>query len=185
MNSANPPRYRPDLALPPYAYLSGHFPHPIRDPAGHAYGRPHEPATWDETRWQDSASYLAAVDLFNHGYSWEAHETWEGLWLSVGRSGTAAQFFLGLIKLAAAGVKIREQRPDGVRRHAARALAHFQQVIDALAERGLPPEYGGLSLTQLQSWASDLERDPPRFDMPPETPVVIVFPFVLRLSGLA
>ena len=31
-------RYAPDIPLPPYAYLPGRDPHPIRDPKGHMHG---------------------------------------------------------------------------------------------------------------------------------------------------
>ena len=32
-----PPRWLPQKSLPPYAYLPGKNPHPVRDPAGHSY----------------------------------------------------------------------------------------------------------------------------------------------------
>jgi predicted metal-dependent hydrolase len=117
----SPPRYttRP---LPPYAYVPGQKPHPIRDPAGHSFGRPGESAVpLDESTWQHNASWLWAIDLFNHGYYWEAHEAWESLWHAAGRRGETADLLKGLIKLAAAGVKAREGRPPGVRLHATRA----------------------------------------------------------------
>ena len=44
---------------------------------------------------------------------WEAHEAWEELWHACGRMGPTADFLRGLIKLAAAGVKVREGRPRG------------------------------------------------------------------------
>jgi hypothetical protein len=31
------PRWLPQKRLPPYAYLPGKNPHPVRDPAGHSY----------------------------------------------------------------------------------------------------------------------------------------------------
>nr|WP_244447982.1 DUF309 domain-containing protein [Neorhizobium vignae] len=47
-------------------------------------------------------------DLFNHGYYWEAHEAWEGLWQAAKRGSQLRAFLKGLILLSAAGVKIRE-----------------------------------------------------------------------------
>ena len=45
------------------------------------------------------------LDLFNHGYYWEAHEAWEGLWQVADRDGPLRMLFKGLIMLSAAGVK--------------------------------------------------------------------------------
>ncbi len=119
--SPNPPRYtsRPP---PPYSYVPGQHPHPIRDPAGHSFGQHPDPALpLNESSWKSNDAWLWATDLFNQGFYWEAHEAWEGLWHAAGRRGHVAGFLKGLIKLAAAGVKAREGRPVGVRRHAARA----------------------------------------------------------------
>jgi uncharacterized protein len=117
-----PPRYttRP---LPPYSYVPGRFPHPQSDPAGHSFGT-HEGAadSLDEAQWPSNPAWLWAIDLFNHGYYWEAHEAWEGLWHAANRRGPTADLLKGLIKLAAAGVKAREGRAAGVRLHAARAV---------------------------------------------------------------
>src|SRR5512147_3198710 len=92
----DPPRLAPEFALPPYSYVTGQFPHPTRDPAGHSFGHtPPEPAPLDPNNWQASRDYLFGCDLFNHGYYWEAHEVWEGLWKACGRSGTTADFLKG------------------------------------------------------------------------------------------
>ena len=111
-----PPRYAPQRALPPYSYVPGKFPHPLSDPAGHSYAHAAAPQA-------DEFAY--AVDLFNHGYYWEAHEAWESLWHAAGRSGPRADGLKGLIKLAAAGVKAREGNVRGVTRHARRAQELF------------------------------------------------------------
>ncbi len=71
---------------------------------------------------------MHAIDLFNHGFYWEAHEAWEALWHAAGRKGAAADFLKGLIKLAAAGVKAREGRAAGVRQHAQRAEELFTHM---------------------------------------------------------
>ncbi len=124
-----PPRYVPELPFPPYTYTPGVAPHPVSDPAGHAFGKEHQrPTAIEPTRWRESREFLFAVDLFNYGYYWEAHEVWESLWLSAGRSGLVADFLKGLIKLAAAGVKLREGRAVGVQRHTDRARQLFQGV---------------------------------------------------------
>src|SRR5689334_6221512 len=119
MSSNSVPRYCPHRPLPPYSYVPGLAPHPTTDPRGHSYGH-HEPppAALAESSYHDNANYRYGIDLFNHGFYWEAHEAWESLWHVAGRSGPTADFLKGLIKLAAAGVKLREGRAAGVRQHA-------------------------------------------------------------------
>jgi hypothetical protein len=165
----------PDAPLPPYSYVTGRFPHPTRDPGGHSFGHaPEMPPPIDPARWSHSRDYLWACDLFNHGYYWEAHEAWEGLWHASRRQGTTADFLKGLIKLAAAGVKSREGRSGGVRRHAARAGQLFQRVRDQI-ERS---QYLGLDVDWLIDIASHVEQTPPT---PSSTglPVELVFDFHL------
>src|SRR3954462_11438154 len=123
------PRYCPERPLPPYSYVPGLNPHPISDPLGHSFGV-QEPAAepLEESSFRSNAMYLYAIDLFNHGFYWEAHEAWEALWHAAGRTGATADFLKGLIKLAAAGVKAREGRAAGVRQHAERAGELFRGV---------------------------------------------------------
>ncbi len=150
-------RLVPEAPLPPYSYVSGRFPHPIRDPAGHSYGHSLREATpLDPAYWQLSREYLLGCDLFNHGYYWEAHETWEGVWNACGRRGVEADFLKGLIKLAAAGVKVREGRPEGVARHGSRAGTLFRGVR-AIVGSG---RYMGLDLDTLIGLADRLTRRP-------------------------
>lgn len=127
-----PARWLPEEPLPPYAYLPRQAPHPTRDTAGHSFGRAVpllEPP--DPPRWRECAAYLRGVDLFNHGYYWEAHEAWEALWHACGRTGTTADFLRALIRLAAAGFKLREGRPTGAVRHATAASALLRAVASA------------------------------------------------------
>jgi predicted metal-dependent hydrolase len=156
--STVPTRYASELPLPPYSYVSGKFPHPESDSNGHGHHRnlPHE-TVFDATNWRQSRLYLHAIDLFNHGYYWEAHETWESLWHLAGRRGTTADFLKGLIKLAAAGVKAREGRAEGVRRHAARAAELFANVKAV----GNQANFCGLGLDNLLDFAQALQANPP------------------------
>ncbi len=100
-------------------------PHPIRSADGHSFGVEVSVSDFDPDHWADCEEYLFGLDLFNAGFYWEAHEAWEAVWISVGRSGLIADFLKGLIKLAAAGVKAREGNANGVERHAARAAQLF------------------------------------------------------------
>jgi uncharacterized protein len=147
------PRYCPKRELPPYSYVTGLFPHPTRDERGHSFGRHEPPASpLDEASFRDNETYLLALDLFNHGYYWEAHEAWESLWHACGRHGGTADLLKGLIKLAAAGVKAREGRPAGVRQHAERAANLFAGVGNRVTAFGLP-------LAELHEVATAITRE--------------------------
>lgn len=171
-------RYAPDLPFPPYSYVTGRFPHPIGDPRGHSFGhRPAAAVRPTSAQWRDSKAYCFAVDLFNHGYYWESHEVWESLWHASGRRGTQADFLKALIKLAAAGVKAREGRPEGWRRHLQRAYELLAQTRQQAGSAS--PRYFGLELAELMA-AVVRARDagaPP--DAAAEDAVRAVFPFQL------
>jgi uncharacterized protein len=174
--------------LPPYTHIPGETPHPLRDPAGHSYREPEAadactapplpaPLTWADLPAHPEFQW--AVQLFNGGYYWESHEAWESLWHAAGRSGDIADFLKGLIKLAAAGVKLREHNVAGVERHALRAGALFREVQRGVtsgeascAERSLP---------ELIEIAAELVNDPPslpedRTGRPVEVLPHLVFP---------
>lgn len=175
----NLPRYAPQFPLPPYSYVPGLFPHPVSDPRGHMAGQMPEAITLQPGEdWQAHPVYLAAIDLFNHGYYWEAHEAWEGLWHALGRKDADADFLKGLIKLAAAGVKAREGNESGVQRHALRAAELFRIVRDQRDD----DRCGGLSLAWLIAQASETAaRAPELINTSPE-PVLRVLGFGLALA---
>ena len=160
-------RLLPDLAFPPFAYVPGRR---ARPPAGHVAV---QTSGWETFRW--------GVDLFNHGYYWEAHEAWERLW-TASRAGSLRRLLLkGLILLSAAGVKARQDNPAGVRRHAARAGATFRRLA------GSPPQkieaILGLSLPLLIAFAQEAEgagSDRRRADFGSTR---VVFDFVLTLRS--
>ena len=108
------------------------------------------PAAPDPGRWRDCDGYLYGIDLFNHGYYWEAHEAWEALWQACERKGRTAAFLQGLIALAAAGFKAREGIEAGVRRHAERAAGFFMDIAADNRQVGsLGTPYMGLDLGEL------------------------------------
>ncbi len=154
-NDERAPRPAPGADWPPYAFVPGRgLPHPVRDPAGHLFGVEPAPERLDPTHWAACHGYLRGVDLFNHGYYWEAHEAWEGVWRGHRREETPALFLQGLIKLAAAGVKVREGVPAGVVSLADEAQAHLREV---LARGDAGPVYCGLRLADLASAAEGLK----------------------------
>lgn len=162
------------FTFPPYSYVpGGRWPHPTAAPAGHSSGRVQAPAEpIREDRWEDSEAYLRGIALFNAGYYWEAHESWELLWHAHGRRGPVADILQGLIKLAAAGVKVREERPGGVRTHAGRAALLFEKSRRAGRRFQL-----GLDLVLLAQRARAVAEAPPAGAGQPDAPVHIVFDF--------
>ncbi|MBW6424896.1 DUF309 domain-containing protein [Rhizobium sp. XQZ8] len=142
------PRLVPDRAFPAYAYLPGRHPHPVRDPAGHSY----QIQPVHVVARVGSEEFSWGADLFNHGYYWEAHEAWEGLWQVADKSSEIRSLLKGLILLSAAGVKIREGKRPAAGRHAGRAAVLFRclgKVQQDDFERGL-----GLRLKMLADYAA-------------------------------
>ena len=212
-----PPRYAPANLLPPYAYVPGHeLPHPATDPRGHSYSAAHDqprgalntpalPAHLPPdpaSRRQTVAALLAAdplwphaLDLFNGGWYWEAHEAWESIWHALGRTTPEARFIQGLIHLAAAAVKIREGKPTGVARHTQRARellggsraapvggalpepsgGHGESPDDAAATLGLSPD-------SLAAVVAELDAYTPECWHTSRAPVVRVVASELRLA---
>ena len=117
--STDLPRYS-HRAFPPYAYVpGGAHPHPTRDPDGHSHDREETPIEdFDPDRWLECEPYLFGVDLFNHGYWWEAHEALEAVWIAAGRQSAAGQFVQGLILIAVAQLKRFQGFEDVARRMA-------------------------------------------------------------------
>jgi hypothetical protein len=177
-----PPRYAPDIHFPPYTYVPGQAPHPVTDPRGHAYGLEQPPpAALDPGDWRACREYLYGIDLFNHGYYWEAHETWERLWIAAGRTGLLADFLKGLIKLAAAGVKSREGNPEGVRRHLARARTLLRGICRDLTAGECV--FCGLNVERLLQSCDGLPSCPAVDDARFGGAPVRALPVVLRLEA--
>ena len=154
--SISRPRLLPERSFPAYAYLPGRQPHPVRDPAGHSYHHV-EPTTAAAKASLDSDAFLWGLDLFNHGYYWEAHEAWEGLWQIADRGSPLRMLLKGLILLSAAGVKIRERKHAAAMRHAGRGAALLRQLTNVphhTFERAL-----GMSPATLAEHAEATARD--------------------------
>ncbi len=82
------------------------------------------------------ANWVRGVQDFNQANYWEAHESWEAIWLTV--VGDAKHFYAGLILLAAALHKARNMNnPRGGRRNYAKALAHLAHIEDNAIYHGI------------------------------------------------
>ncbi len=198
MPAQPPPRYAPTLELPPSSYVPGHdLPHPVNDPAGHLYAQARQahgpvlspdvllslPAEPHSRRRALAATlaadpqWLFALDLFNEGFYWESHEAWESFWNALGRTTPEAQFVQGLIHLAAAGVKIREGKPQGVSRHTKRARELLGDLTAANPGGAL-----GLAPESVSAVLAELEKSTPECWHTSRTPVVRVLDAPLRLA---
>lgn len=117
-----PPRYTARV-FPAYRFVPGKTPHPVRDPEGHSYNKsaPQLPP-FAADQWQACEEYLYGIDLFNHGYWWEAHEALEAVWVAAGRQTETGLFIQGLIQIAVAQLK---------------RLQGFDDVAHRMAQDGL------------------------------------------------
>ncbi len=61
--------------------------------------------SFDPDNWHSCQEYLYGIDLFNHGYWWEAHEALEAVWVAAGRRTNTGLFVQGLIQVAVAHLK--------------------------------------------------------------------------------
>ncbi len=169
-------RLLPERDFPPYGYVPGHWPHPENDPEGHSYNGEEEiTQPLNPERWWDCPDFLYGMDLFNYGYYWEAHESWEQLWHAAGRSGITADFLRALIKLAAAGVKVRQGNDRGLKRHAENAVQEFSD----LSERLDGDRLAGFLITELRSYAEDILKNGVSTRVEPGAEPEAVFSFVL------
>ncbi|MDX1648538.1 MAG: DUF309 domain-containing protein, partial [Myxococcota bacterium] len=101
-----PPPRRSAGPLPPYRYLPGRAPHPVRDPRGHARGaREPDLADLDPGRIDRAEAFRRGADLFDAAFWWEAHEAWEAVWVALGRRGPQADALRGLVQVAAGCLK--------------------------------------------------------------------------------
>lgn len=159
-----PPRYTARI-FPAYRFVPGKTPHPVRDPEGHSYHKsaPQLPP-FAADQWQACEEYLYGIDLFNHGYWWEAHEALEAVWVAAGRQTETGLFIQGLIQIAVAHLKRLQGFNDVARRMAQDGLDKMKPIhgvlmgidVDALrhevraygADSRRPPVVIGLTLNE-------------------------------------
>ena len=127
---SNIPRYT-DRVLPEYRHLPFQNPHPFLDEDGHSYGEKLlSPDSFSAEDWQNCEDYLYSIDLFNHGFWWEAHERLKYVSIGAGRESEAGQFIQGLIQVAAALLKHFMQEDEGAVTLAELAIGNLQGVTD-------------------------------------------------------
>lgn len=121
-------RLCPQRPFPPYAFLPGKNPHPLKE-GGHSFsqGEP-ELNRINENSPYESEDFLFSLDLFNHGFYWETHMYLEALWNAHNRQGNASHLFLAIIKLSAAGIKWKLAQTSAAEGHLKRALEHLDHI---------------------------------------------------------
>lgn len=155
-------RYAPHRPLPEAAYIPGRDPRPATTDEPAAPARlPHE--------FMLSDHYLWGIDLYNGGFAWEAHESWEAQWQQT-ETGPHKQLLQGLIQCAAAAVKVEQHNAAGLRSVSERALAHLDAAespsmgldVDSFAERfgqwvaGEPDDLSAMPRIELRLRSRDL-----------------------------
>lgn len=114
------------------------MPHPRRNPRGHSYRQPEPKAqAFPSEDWQKSQDYLYGVDLYNFGYWWECHETFEALWHAVGHKTEQGNFFQALIQIAAANLKRSQGQMKAAEKLWQAGLARLERI---------PPVYMGVNV---------------------------------------
>jgi len=122
-----------NLPLPRVAFLPGRTARPAR------FECTLDEAALAPERWRENTAWLFGVDLYNHGFAWEAHEVWEPLWLRA--SDPRHKLFVqALIQCAASALKRALGEPSSSKRLAERACLKF-----AALESELPAGYMGLA----------------------------------------
>ena len=151
------PRYT-DHPFPSYAFVPGEHPHPTRDPRGHSYSTEPEPPVPSVAPedWRESPDYLYGADCYNHGYLWEAHEAWEGLWHVSKHDPVQAEFIQGLIQCAAGCLKITMKQPRGVTKLTEQGIGRLLGVV-----RIVGPEYMGVDIPEFTNAITEFVASSP------------------------
>jgi hypothetical protein len=147
------PRYC-QVPFPPYRFLPGRHPHPTAHSDGHSYHPPDDPPAAVKYKhpdqWRESEDYLYGCDLYNHGYWWEAHEAWEGLWQLTDKGGSQGQFLQGLIQVAACHLQLQQRHLRGVTRLRSSSVGHIERALARIDEE----QFMGLAVA---SWVEEVQ----------------------------
>ncbi len=117
--------------FPAYRFIPGENPHPLKE-GGHMFlsGEPKV----EKIIISDKTShihFLYSLDLFNHGFYWESHCWLEAIWNAHERTGDIALLSQGIIKLAAAAIKIKMNQKKVSLDHLNRAYELFSQIKES------------------------------------------------------
>ncbi len=143
-----------DVPFAPYRFVPGRHPHPTAHPEGHSYLPPGEsepPVPFvPPERWWESEAYLEGVDCYNHGFWWEAHEAWEGLWHVVPNPSSQRSFLQGAIQVSALHLQAFLGKRNGIIRLHDSSRRHFANVD--------VPDDGAFMGVALVDWLTEVDR---------------------------
>lgn len=128
-------RLAPSFKFPPYAFVPGKYPHP-NQPGGHSHQQKKDEIQLQGKSPLQTNEFLHAIDLINFGYFWESHEVLEALWNACNRAEPYNSFLKGLIKIAAAGVKLNTDSQSAAQGHFHRSCEHFDEAFSDCKELG-------------------------------------------------
>lgn len=161
------PRYCPECAFPARRYLPGRGPHPSTQP-----DLCRDLPKWDgtETTLHSNLRYRLGIDLYNHGYYWEAHETWEELWRQAAQGTVAHCFLQGLIQCASAALKASMSQPAACRSLAEKGLTKLNKVLESRESRYLGVDVRRFA-SEFRAYGDLASRhsDPPRLLLEPHS----------------
>ncbi len=112
------------------------------------------PAVVDFDALAEDDDFRHGLDLFNHGFPWEAHEAWEPLWFAAPRDRPERELLQGLIHAAAAAVKAKAGALDAARGFVDSACGHLALAPSTILD--LPAVSAALT-----AWAADPTAPPP------------------------
>jgi hypothetical protein len=141
-------RYAPHIPLPDAAFVPGRAGsvRPASDGL-HVVAR-----TLPPDAWRENEAWLYGVDLWNHGFLWEAHEAWEQLWRAP-FDAQQAEFLRGMIQCAAAGLKVAIGRPDNAERLASAGMNRVRSAGSSIASRYMGLEVEAFA-SAFRAWIS-------------------------------
>jgi hypothetical protein len=115
---------------------------------------PPRPVAVDLDALATNDDFRFGVDLFNHGFPWEAHEAWEPLWFAAPRERPERALLQGLIHAAAAAVKVKGGAIDAAR-------GFIDSATEYLAIVETPILDAPALVAALGAWADDPAKPPP------------------------
>jgi hypothetical protein len=147
---ADAPHRYSSRPLPQVAFVPG-----VSTRADRPTAPPPRPGSVDLDALATNDDFRFGVDLFNHGFPWEAHEAWEPLWFAAPRERPERALLQGLIHAAAAAVKAKAGAID-----AARGFIDSAAEYLAIVETPILDAAGLVGA--LTAWADDPTQAPPR-----------------------
>jgi len=142
------PRYS-SRPFPPAAFIPGVSKRTARPAAART-----RPTAVDLAALAAHDDFRYGVDLFNHGFPWEAHEAWEPLWFAAPREQSERALLQGLIHAAAAVVKARAGSNDAALGLVDSACTYLGRATTTVLD---VPDF----VTALTTWADDPSRPAP------------------------